>query len=65
MLVPGSRTIAPIPFSTIKRRAFSILALRSSTEMGTALPGKGFSAAMDGADDDAAPRWPWTADGSP
>ena len=48
MLVPGSSTIAPIPFSAMSRRAFSIRALRSSSEIGTALPGNGFSAAMDG-----------------
>ena len=49
MLVPGSRTIAPILFSAMSRRAFSIRALRSSSGIGTALPGNGFKAAMDGA----------------
>jgi hypothetical protein len=44
MLVPGSSTIAPSPFSTISRRAFSMRVRRSVSVIGTALPGNGLSA---------------------
>ncbi len=62
MLVPGSSTIAPMPLSAISRRAFSIRPRRSSSEIGVAFPGKGFSAAIDA----GTARWPCasTSDGS-
>ena len=36
-----------MPFSTISRRAFSIRARRSASEIGVALPGNGFKAWID------------------
>ena len=47
MLVPGSRTIAPMPFSAISRRAFSIRASRSASVIGVGLAGKGFNARIE------------------
>ena len=45
-LVPGSRMMAPRPCSLMSRRAFSMRACRSSSPIGTGVPGNGSRAAI-------------------